>query len=52
MKEKQYVAPQLQLAGEASEVILGFGGGGGDFFSEFMVPDGEFNPDVNSPTQD
>lgn len=38
MQEK-YVAPELQLAGEVNKVVLGSGGGGGDFFDEVQFPD-------------
>ena len=38
--QKQYVAPELKLAGEADEVVFGEGWGGGDIGGEmcFCLP--------------
>ena len=43
--QKQYVAPELKLAGEAENVILGGGWVGSDMFGEEMYLDAEFAPD-------
>jgi len=42
---KTYVAPELRLAGDADEVVLGGGGGGLDFGAEEIFADVEFLPD-------
>ena len=46
MQEK-YVAPEVKLAGEAAEVILGGGGAGTDFFGEITAHDAEFAADTD-----
>ena len=43
--QKEYVAPELKLAGEAENVILGGGFVGCDMFGEEMYLDVEFAPD-------
>ena len=43
--QKKYVAPELKLAGEADEVVLGGGGGGFDFSAEEIFADVEFLAD-------
>ena len=43
--EKRYVAPEVKLAGEAYEVVLGGGAGGVDFAAEEIWSDMEFQPD-------
>ena len=43
--EKEYVAPELKLAGEATEVVLGLYGGGFDLFGQDMGGDIEFQTD-------
>jgi len=42
--QKKYVAPELKLAGEADDVVLGSGGGGFDFGAEDIFH-GEFAAD-------
>jgi hypothetical protein len=43
--QDQYVAPELKLVGEASEVVLGCPGPGGDMIGESIVGDMEFQAD-------
>ena len=38
--QKQFVEPELKLAGEADKIILGSGGAGGDFFNEYQIQHG------------
>lgn len=42
---KEYTAPELQLAGEADQVIFGAGSGGFDFDSEIVFCDPPFQDD-------
>ncbi len=48
--EKQYVAPELKLAGDAAEVVLGLGGAGFDMFGEDMGRAMEFQTDDDVTT--
>jgi len=43
--QEQYVVPELKLVGEASEVVLGGFGGGGDIGGEFQPPSSQFDTD-------
>ena len=43
--KKNYVAPELRLAGDADEVVLGGGGAGFDFGAEDIWADVEFQAD-------
>jgi hypothetical protein len=43
--QDQYVAPELKLVGEASEVVLGMPGPGGDLIGEAIVAEMEFQAD-------
>ena len=43
--EKKYVAPELKLAGEADEIVLGGGAGGLDFSAEDIWGDVEYLTD-------
>ncbi len=43
--QQEYVAPELKLAGEANEVVLGLGGAGSDLAGEIIVGHMEFQAD-------
>jgi len=43
--QKKYVAPELKLAGEAEEVVLGGAGAGVDYSAEELFADMEFLAD-------
>ena len=43
--QKKYEAPELKLAGDAENVILGGGGVGADMFNEDTWSDMEFETD-------
>jgi hypothetical protein len=43
--QDQYVVPELKLVGEASEVVLGMPGPGGDLIGEAIVAEMEFQAD-------
>ena len=43
--EKQYVAPELKLAGDAAKVVLGLGGAGFDLFGQDTGSVMEFQTD-------
>jgi hypothetical protein len=45
--QQKYVPPEVKLAGEAAEVVLGGGGGGSDMFGEFLDGEGEFAADTD-----
>ena len=49
--DKPYVAPELLLAGEAEEVVLGMGTSGHDMFGEFQTPGEEFQTDESVTTE-
>jgi hypothetical protein len=42
---KQYNAPEVKIAGKASEIVLGWPGTGIDVVDEVLVPSFEFAPD-------
>lgn len=44
--QEPYVAPELKLAGEAGQVILGLGRTGSDFFGEYLDQGGGFQSDA------
>ena len=46
--QKQYLPPDLKLAGEAAEVVLGGGGAGTDLFSEDYWDTQEFASDQST----
>ena len=43
--QEPYVAPELKLVGEASDVVLGFGAVGADLGGEALSQDMEFQAD-------
>ena len=43
--QEPYIAPELKLAGEADEVVLGSGRVGSDFFGEYAELSPEFQAD-------
>ena len=43
--QKKYAAPEVKLAGDADEVVLGGGGVGVDFSAEDIWADAEFQAD-------
>jgi hypothetical protein len=43
--QKKYVAPELKLAGDAEDVVLGGAGAGVDFSAEELFADMEFLAD-------
>jgi len=49
--QKQYFAPELKLAGEADQVVLGGGFGGNDMFGEDFGLDVEFAPEQGIQTE-
>jgi hypothetical protein len=44
--QKKYSAPNLELAGEADEVVFGGGGGGFDYYSEYTLDGGQLRDDL------
>jgi hypothetical protein len=47
--QKPYVAPELNVVGEAEDVVLGSGGAGSDLFAEDTWADMEFADDAETP---
>ena len=43
--QEQYIAPELKLVGNATQVVLGFFGSGGDADGCEQTPDMEFETD-------
>jgi hypothetical protein len=43
--QEPYIAPQLELAGEADQVVLGMGRAGADLFGEYLDQGGGFLSD-------
>jgi len=43
--EKQYLAPELKLAGDAAKVVLGLATPGGDIWGSDIGGSGEFQAD-------
>lgn len=45
MQKDEYAAPELKLAGETSDVVLGIPGVGGDYDGQDYIPEFEFYED-------
>ena len=48
---KQYFAPDLKLAGEAEQIVLGGGGGGTDLAAEDFWDDLGYASDEETPSE-